>query len=74
MQPRHSANSEQQQQEVLMEHFGFTPQSFTRRAVDLGNEVIYQAMDSIEKVVKGKLGNSDQVEKVSRAKFAHDRG
>ena len=46
-----------------MEHFGFVPQAFTRRAVDLGNEVLYSTMDSVEKVVKERLGATPEVEK-----------
>lgn len=50
--------------EMLCEHFGFVPHAFTRRAVDLANEVIYSTMDSIEKVVKERLGDSGEVDKV----------
>jgi hypothetical protein len=54
-------------QEVLMEHFGFTPSAFSRQAVDFANDVIYQAMDSIDKVVRAQLGTSDEVDKVGPA-------
>lgn len=47
-----------------MEHFGFVPQAFSRRASDLANEVLYSTMDSIEKVVKERLGSSENVDKV----------
>lgn len=46
-----------------MEHFAFVPQAFTRRAVDLGNEVLYSTMDSVEKVVKERLGATSEVDK-----------
>lgn len=59
--------------EVLMEHFGFVPQAFSRRASDLSNEVLYSTMDSIEKVVKDRLGSSEDVEKVRLAVTRRER-
>jgi Mis12 protein len=51
-------------QEFITEHFGFAPESFTARAVDLANDVIYNTMDQIEKVVHDRLGSNDSIELV----------
>jgi hypothetical protein len=56
--------TKRQIQEFITEHFGFAPESFTARAVDLANDVIYNTMDQIEKVVHDRLGNDDSIELV----------
>jgi hypothetical protein len=64
--PPNEALTKRQIQEFITEHYGFAPESFTARAVDLANDVIYNTMDQVEKVVHERLGSDDSVELVRR--------
>lgn len=54
----------QQQQELIAEHFRFDPFAFTDSAVNTANELVYQAVDTIEAHLKSQNIDNDQLQRV----------
>lgn len=50
--------------EFITEHYGFSPENFTSRAVDVANDVIYDTVDKVEAMVVHKFGESNELDLV----------
>jgi hypothetical protein len=50
--------------ETLVEHFGFTPISFVDDVINSVNDLVYQAIASVEEFVIKEIGPSEQTNQV----------
>jgi hypothetical protein len=49
--------------ELLTEHFGFNPMDFVDDIINTANDLIYKAMDQLEKIISLEIKDADLVEK-----------
>ena len=50
--------------ELLTEYFGFNPMDFVDDIINTANDLLYKAMDELEKIVRLEIKDAAQVEKV----------
>lgn len=47
---------------VITEHYGFSPETFTKQGMDLANISMYEATAAVEKMLKARLEERGEVD------------